>query len=68
MKKLIQFKPVDNADDVKMVLLLIYQGHNTILNFIDEGEMCFMVVDIDQGVEEDLAKFGFKVSDMPNTI
>ena len=67
MKKIIQFKPKDNADDVKMALLLVYQGHNTIHNFIDKDEMCFMVVDIDQGVENDLITFGFKIMDMPNT-
>lgn len=66
-KKIIQFKPKDNAEDVKLVLLLIYQGHNTIHNFIEEGDMCFMVADVDPGVEEDLVKFGFKTMDMPNT-
>lgn len=65
MRQVIQFNPKDNAEDIKLALMIIYQGHNKIHDFVEKDGMTIMVVEVDAGVIADLEKFGFKVLNIP---
>lgn len=65
MKKVVVLKPRSNEKQIKHVMSIVFKGHCTIYDFVENKDVCLILADIDEGIIEELKDLGYTLADAP---